>query len=962
MKRVIAIVLGLSLFSSAQAVGGVLAAPVISNVQAGSIVLSGAQISWDTDVPASSRVWYDVTSSALGSFTTNSCSTNILNTRHCFYLTGLAYNTVYYFRVESTDASGQKTYSAEYKFTSDNPTISSNSGTSSDSSGADANSGNNIINPVLPPSGTTPPPSPPPAAITPPAAVPPALAPPPPAFGSKIASGNIYFVDGSAITDAEIGAYSLATQKWISAKVDKNGAFSLVLGPGKWKLSARPIRPRQAKWSFSGKYIEVVFSSDNIAENQSANFVIINTNSEIRVYTVDENYQPLANAAVVIDENSAAASQPNSQKPSAFRYSDSSGVTVFSLAPGNYYLRASLAPGLGYFNPAEQTISLSPGSAKTATLIFKRPSAASAITLVGAVKLADGTPTDAFVWAWSEKGGYTQGRADSSGSFTMQISPNERWHVSSARSRGQISHKADEIIVDTGAADQFVEIILVEDLQRPLPLPVSAVQPATQEIVVGSADGAEVTIPPDALSSSGNISVEIASTVEAPSQGPAQVVSTVYEVTVKDSSGTKLTELAAEAEIILPYDEAELAAQGISENDLVPSFFDEAAGVWVNVDNYTIDKEKNIVIARVKHFTRFALVAPADVTPPAPPSALAVVNTAGGAKLSWQNPAKDFNHAKVYRSEQAGNLGKIAAAQVLGMEFSDSTVTKGATYYYTVRAVDPAGNESNNTNQVSIVSITSPAPAPMAPPPSGTAVFSSRPDGSLVKYASSPTVYLLESGVKRGLPSFELYKHYFASRPIITISPSELYPDGQSVKFGPGALLKTPGGGAVYLILDDGSRYGFTSAEEFKRFGFRFELVETVSVPELAAYPESGVKVLSYHAAGNFIKYPDSATVYKIENKTKRGITSLPVLEAHVSSSQIITVPRSFSYSDGPILIFPDGILLKGSGPAVYLITQGKKKTFPSFEKFTSYGYTPAMIKTASDAELLFLPDDGPIQ
>ena len=77
----------------------------------------------------------------------------------------------------------------------------------------------------------------------------------------------------------------------------------------------------------------------------------------------------------------------------------------------------------------------------------------------------------------------------------------------------------------------------------------------------------------------------------------------------------------------------------------------------------------------------------------------------GKIKISWTNPTADFSHAKVYRSESMGELGKVQASEVPGTEFTDTGITDGTTYYYTVRSVDPAGNESANTDQVSVVGV-----------------------------------------------------------------------------------------------------------------------------------------------------------------------------------------------------------------------------------------------------------------
>ncbi len=85
--------------------------PVISNVQSSAISSSSATITWLTDEPSSSVVEYGTTIS----YGMNaSASGNVVN--HSVALSGLVANTTYYFRVRSSDASGNISYSNGHSF------------------------------------------------------------------------------------------------------------------------------------------------------------------------------------------------------------------------------------------------------------------------------------------------------------------------------------------------------------------------------------------------------------------------------------------------------------------------------------------------------------------------------------------------------------------------------------------------------------------------------------------------------------------------------------------------------------------------------------------------------------------------------------------------------------------------------------------------------------------------------
>ena len=95
--------------------------PAISNVAASSITNSAATISWTTNVAASSQVEYGLTT-GYGSTTTLDPA---LVTSHSQALSGLAPNTLYHYRVISTNANGTST-SGDYTFTTSGPPTVSN--------------------------------------------------------------------------------------------------------------------------------------------------------------------------------------------------------------------------------------------------------------------------------------------------------------------------------------------------------------------------------------------------------------------------------------------------------------------------------------------------------------------------------------------------------------------------------------------------------------------------------------------------------------------------------------------------------------------------------------------------------------------------------------------------------------------------------------------------------------------
>ena len=85
--------------------------PLISNVHATAITASGATITWTTDEASDSVVEYGLTTS-YGSSVSN--ATDVTN--HSLPLSGLTNNTLYHYRVNSTDAAGNTTTSVDHSF------------------------------------------------------------------------------------------------------------------------------------------------------------------------------------------------------------------------------------------------------------------------------------------------------------------------------------------------------------------------------------------------------------------------------------------------------------------------------------------------------------------------------------------------------------------------------------------------------------------------------------------------------------------------------------------------------------------------------------------------------------------------------------------------------------------------------------------------------------------------------
>lgn len=130
----------------------------------------------------------------------------------------------------------------------------------------------------------------------------------------------------------------------------------------------------------------------------------------------------------------------------------------------------------------------------------------------------------------------------------------------------------------------------------------------------------------------------------------------------------------------------------------------------------------------------------------------------------------------------------------------------------------------------------------------------------------------------------------------------------------------------------------------------------------------SNIPTITSHANGMLIKGASTATVYLLENKSKRPIISANVFMSYgFRWDRIVTIGDTelVSYTTGQALQARPGTLIKGSSPAVYITdyTQGVyfKSLINSADIFTALGLHWEDIVTLTDAEVGNYTDLGAI-
>jgi fibronectin type 3 domain-containing protein len=95
---------------------------------------------------------------------------------------------------------------------------------------------------------------------------------------------------------------------------------------------------------------------------------------------------------------------------------------------------------------------------------------------------------------------------------------------------------------------------------------------------------------------------------------------------------------------------------------------------------------------------------PRDIMPPQAPIGLKATNRSDGIHLTW-TPSNDEDVVayNIYRYLQSGTTGILVASNIRSTNWTDTAVSLGETYYYSVTAVDDASQESALSTEVSAV-------------------------------------------------------------------------------------------------------------------------------------------------------------------------------------------------------------------------------------------------------------------
>ncbi|MBI2669678.1 MAG: fibronectin type III domain-containing protein [Candidatus Yanofskybacteria bacterium] len=380
-----------------------------------------------------------------------------------------------------------------------------------------------------------------------------------------------------------------------------------------------------------------------------------------------------------------------------------------------------------------------------------------------------------------------------------------------------------------------------------------------------------------------------------------------------------------------------------------------------------------------------------DLIPPQPVKLARVVEADGMILLEWDNPSDtDFVRVLIVQNTEHQPLSPDDGQAILEDNVKKSIVVNlqnGKTYYFNIYALDLAKNFSKPLEIKAVpkegvtsfpefsrpldIAQTTGYVAPKLQSTVLPGVGSSLavyPSGVLIRGILNKSVYLIEGGTKRWVPSWKLLQRLAGTQPKVVIVPNPLaidsYPFGKplSDKETPGIiqtfLLKGKSAPTVFMIDSKNNiKRPISSVAAFYSLGFGFNHVGVVDDKQLDKYQTGDQLSQQLLPDGSLIKPLDSPRVYILHETKKRWVTTADIFKSYgFDFSKVITLPNEVleTYAAGNDItqtteklpypasqqLLPDGSLIKPlDSPKVYILHETKKRWVTTADIFKSYGF-----------------------
>ncbi len=238
------------------------------------------------------------------------------------------------------------------------------------------------------------------------------------------------------------------------------------------------------------------------------------------------------------------------------------------------------------------------------------------------------------------------------------------------------------------------------------------------------------------------------------------------------------------------------------------------------------------------------------------------------------------------------------------------------------------------------------------------------PDGTLLKSADSPGVYVLSGGKKRLISSMSVLHSRYNTATIVTVPASEIarYEEGSPITFPNYSILLVDD---TYYLVDFETVRPFANAEVVRKLGYNPDEIVEATEADIEGYElGSVIDGSEKYTQGRLVrvKNPDALILIKGDSfytvpDPKVALAAYPKLKENAGNRAELN-----GLIDAGNLLLPNGSLMQMVGSErIYVIDGGKKRQIKSDELFTALGYNKKNIIVVNEATGLAHKTGAPI-
>ncbi len=348
----------------------------------------------------------------------------------------------------------------------------------------------------------------------------------------------------------------------------------------------------------------------------------VTSDDEGRTRTGERDYSP-AGVRVVVR---GVGTDPDAAYTN-WVYTDRNGVFQAPVPPGTYRVSVHTRPirdlqrQRELIEPAPVQVQVAAQQVVTTTdLLFRTPDAAISgqVTYQGA-----GTP--AIVRARSADGATVHVLADERGNYRLNLLAGLGWRLVAAGSDDDTFLRSQrEVFTPTASiAPQPVPFTLELRERARMPRSETFIFEASESQEFALENGSSIQVPAGALAESGTVLLVARAVPDLYSDSDVEPVSFGYRLQAYNDAALPITQFAAPVTLQFSYTAEQLADLGITSDQLIPSYWDEPSESWKPVENVVVLPDETgggVVQVTVDHFTDYALMADAAISPTQEPA------------------------------------------------------------------------------------------------------------------------------------------------------------------------------------------------------------------------------------------------------------------------------------------------------------------------------------------------------